>query len=431
MADPMRLRPLLLALLLPACAMTGPEPGEEPTAPAVARAAVPAMTGPAAPRLRRAVLTAPALASGSARIRGAEAAVRAERAGFLPQLSIGADAWSSDDRSGAYLQLSQLVFDAGGTAKRVAAGRAEVAARRMDRVAEAAAAALQAAEAWASLRHAQEIQRLAGDDVAAHDDFLSRTRQRVESGVATEAEALLAQSRRDGAAAALAEAGAARGRAEARFVELFGETPEVGLAALPHPPAPADAAAALRSSPRLAALAAAEQAAEARLAAARAGRLPQILARATADRDDVAGGLSVQYALASGGRRQAAVAEAEAAVAETAATRTALEAELTRRVSEAVTELEAGRLRLTATTGSAETAARALAAVEAQLATGRSRISDLLDAQRDATAARRAHAGAERDLTLAGFALLSATGEVLPYLGIDPAEIAGGAEPAP
>ncbi|MCC6006439.1 MAG: TolC family protein, partial [Rhodobacteraceae bacterium] len=172
------------------------------------------------------------------------------------------------------------------------------------------------------------------------------------------------------------------------------------------------------------------EAARAALEAARAGRRPSLVAavsgrpRAGGGGADVSADLQFRYELSTGGQREAAVAQAEAGLAEQEAEREELRRQILRTLDTVRSDQRTGAARLAAARDALAANEAAREAAREQFAVGRRSISQLLDAQRDVFAAAEALAEAELDLALSGYAALGLTGDILDVFGMPLTDIA-------
>lgn len=293
--------------------------------------------------------------------------------------------------------------------------------------------ALRAVEAHLRLTSERQRLALAERNLTIHREFQAQVEDRVGAGAGTEADLLTARSRLADATARRVTARSRLDRAEAAYREVFGTLP----ADLPRAPAaPAlpsmPDAALVATSPRLRAADASVEAARAALEAARAGRRPSLVAavtgrpRAGGGGADVSADLQFRYDLATGGQREAAVAQAEARLAEAEASRDELRLQILRTLETVRSDQRTGAARLAASREALAANEAAREAAREQFAVGRRTISQLLDAQRDFFAAAEALAEAELDLALSGYAALGLTGDILDVFGVALADVAPG-----
>lgn len=234
------------------------------------------------------------------------------------------------------------------------------------------------------------------------------------------------------AAARLAEARAGLARAEgmtvsaaARFRNLTG-LDAAGLEPLPgNPPLPVtlDAAmdAAKARSPMLAEAEAGLHAAEAAARGARAERLPTVGAFAEAGAvrdqffpdyraDSTTVGVRARWALFSGGRVSAKIAEASSDMLAAEARMRAAELQIEEAVIAAFQDVRTALLVETAAEDQARAAEQALSSVRHEVRVGMKPQLDLLDAEREALGAGVAAAGARTDRIAAAYRLLALIG---------------------
>lgn len=375
----------------------------------------------------RAVTAHPDLALGGAEVRAAQAARHGAEGAFIPDVSVGIGAESSraggvtSSNTSPFLRVSQLVYDAGAARAGLEAARARETQRIADRTGLAAAAALEAVEVWRGVSDTRRLLGLARQNRATLGEIADRIATRAESGAGTAADTLTAQSRLADADTRIAEAQVAARKAEARFASLFGQPP-AGLSMVPAPALPAGGADVLRS-PRLVAAAAAVEAAQADLEAARARRSPRVELGATGQRatgggSDIGLDLSLTYSLDTRRDRIAAVEQAEAALSAAEAARDGLARDISEALAFVRADRDGAEARLRAARSAADSAAGAATARQEQFATGRSSLVDLLDAQRETLRTREVLVAAESDRFLTGYAALALTGDILDAFGI-------------
>lgn len=378
----------------------------------------------------QAVLTHPALSSRNARIRAAEAELEAEQGAFRPQVSIGADSrlrisGENASRSTPLVQVEQLLFDGGEVQSRSAAARARIAGSQSDRIGTASGLALNAVEAALTLAHERRLLALADRDLEVHREFLGQVDERVQAGVGTEADLLSARSRLADATARRAAVENRLARAEAAYLEAFGQAPHgLGTAPAAPPLPPVDDATLIRMSPRMQSIEAEVAAARASLRAVEATRLPRLSvllngAREAGGGSDVSADLRLRYDLSTGGQRRAALSAANSRVQEAEAERLSLERQIARALQDVRADQQSGATRLAAARTALEANRASVEATREQFGVGRRSIGQLLDAQRDFIQASETLARVELDLALAGYAALALTGDILHAFGVE------------
>lgn len=364
------------------------------------------------------------------RIAAASATVIGASGAFRPRVSLGADygvqLTGNDENAGTapYVQLSQLLFDAGASKNRRAAAEARLDERRGDHVVFRSGLAFRAVESYFDIRRHRELVALSAQNVALHRTFLKRVETRVAARAGSQTDALAARSRLADASSRAVSGRAELDRAESVFVEVFGVVP----GSLPVPPAaPAmtrgDVARIADRNPRVVALDSAILAAEADLRTASAGRFPSVKLGVTGRPDDDSGldvnaSLSVSYALTTGGEREAGILAAQANLQELRATRQELLRETERSVAFVRSDQQAMALQLEAANSAVDANRANAEAYVAQFELGRRSIADVLDAQSDYIEAKERLINAQADLSLSGYALLAVTGDILGVFGM-------------
>lgn len=376
----------------------------------------------------RAVATHPDLARGTAEREAARAGREGAEGAFIPDLSIGIGAESShsggvtSSNTSPFLRVSQLVYDAGASRAGLDAARARENQSAADQAGLAAAAALEAIEAWRAVADTRRLLARARDNRATLGDIADRISARAESGAGTAADTLTAQSRLADADTRIADARTAREKAEARYVSLFGHPPR-SLSLVPAPALPGDGKTLVALSPRILAADAGVAAARSELDAARARRRPRVELAATGQRasgggSDIGLDLSLTYSLDTRRERAAAITRAEAALAAALATRDGLAREITEALAFVQADRTGAAARLRAARAATQSAAQAVEARQEQFATGRSSLVDLLDAQREKLRIQEILIAAESDHFLTGYAALALTGDILDAFAI-------------
>lgn len=422
---------LCVPLFLAACSAPPVDaPAEEIPAVAVVVVAETDLTAGAAPvhaqtplgvALQRAITEGPSLAVARAREAVSVAAVTEAEGAWRPSISAGIDAGvstASDPSLVPVLRLSQQIFDGGVSEKEAAAARVRVAQAQAETRSQLARRALAAIRAWEELYLARGLLTIAAEADARNQRFSDQIALRLRAGVGRNADMLRVASRRAEAAALLASAQGRVRAAETRIIELF----DVPLDPAPLPLAPPPVAG-IDRNPALIALEAQERAARRARDAVMASRMPSVFldvtARAPQNSDaSVGAGLRLGYDFGTDGQRSAALASAEAQVAQAVADRELTARDLTRALADARDRSATLAAELGAARNAAETSAAALADAEAQFAGGRVDILDLLELGRDVerTAARAQELASEA--RIAGYVVLYLTGELLEVFGI-------------
>lgn len=422
---------LCVPLFLAACSAPPVDaPAEEIPAVAVVVVAETDLTAGAAPvhaqtplgvALQRAIAEGPSLAAARASEAVSVAAVAEARGAWRPSISAGIDAGVStlsDPSLAPVLRLSQRIYDGGVSEKEAAVAEVRVLQTQAETRAQLAQRALAAIRAWEELYLARRLLVIASEADERNQRFADQIALRLRGGAGRNADMLRVASRRAEAAALLASAQGRVRAAETRMIELF----DVSLNPAPLPLAPPPVAG-IDRNPALIALAAQERAARRARDAVMASRMPSVFldvtARAPQDSDvSVGAGLRLGYDFGTDGQRSAAIASAEAQVAQAVADRELTARDLTRALADAQDRSATLTVELRAARNAAEASAAALTDAEAQFAGGRVDILDLLELGRDVerTAARAQELASEA--RIAGYVVLYLTGELLEVFGI-------------
>ena len=425
---------LLSILILTACAappdLTGVERSlSQGSVGTGVQAAIPRLTqSEFGQRVRAAVETNPNLAQSVTQLDVANANQRAAEGAFLPRVSVGMNARSQRVNSDIadvtpYLRVSQLVYDGGAASGDLAAAKARVFESRGGQLQTAASLALAAIEAYVVVLDRRKILAISADNVEVHEEIVRQITKRTSQGVGSSADVLTARSRMADARTQLADATARTERAEAQFLEVFGQPPGQLDAPVEAPRLTRTDAQIVLDSPQVRRADAALLAARAEQTAAVARRQPGIEIAAFADRDrsnDANFGvdLSFNYEIDSTGQRRAAIAAAEAQVREAEFARETLIREIRRELDFIRSDQQAGAVRLQAARLAAQANAESVAAARTQFTIGRRSLIEILDAQRDYVNAQQRLILSEQSFFLTNYAALSLTGDILDFLGI-------------
>lgn len=399
---------------------------------AVASSGAAAMTLPEAIALAR--RANPDLAQVQAQSDAASARLAQARAGRLPSLTLSAEGASGTSDLGGFfgfgqsdvtpraasLQLRQPLFSGGGVSAAIArAGEGRAAALAEVGGARAMLSA-QVASAYVGVLTAQDMLALGQAQVIQMETIAAQAQLRFKGGEIPRTELDQAMARQAESRAGLARAEGQLARSRAHFVSVVGAEPD-GLEATVVPPgAPSSLdeaiATASQSNSMLLAAQAAERAAQAGVRYARAERLPSLVLTATASSardqffpgyraDGMTVGVQGRWTLFSGGAITGRVDEAGA---ELRAARARLDAARTQ-VREAVIvawgDVATARAVVLAATDQASAATSALDSVRNEVRVGQKPVLDLLDAEREALAARSALVVARGEATVSAYRL--------------------------
>ncbi len=394
--------------------------------------------------LAKTYLENPRLLAARARLRGVDEGVPIARAGGRPRLEARSTAALRRlDRSegGVTLQtlrqsltLEQRLYDGGETAARIAGAEYEMRAERARLEALEQEILLAAIAAYTAVVRDQAVLDLALANERRLHRYLLAVKDRYRFGQVTRTDVAQAETRY---AAAIAERQRAAGRLRASgasYRRVIGDPP--GTLVMPPLPAdlPADLDTAFESLDRHPAVFAARMAlekAERGIAEARARLRPRLAVSAElafADDPDPDSGRQSEAAIAArltiplyeGGGVRARIRQSRQRAT---AARFALD-DARRRIREEITAafeaLETVRARIDSLATRLTAARLALEGVREEARTGARTVLDVLDAEQELFEAQTARTDAERELVLAGFRLLAATGRLTARdLGLD------------
>ncbi|GEM_PF-2371363 len=368
----------------------------------------------------------PTLRAGRAGEAAAAARVEEARSALRPSINLGVTAGMG---AGTPVDvtptttLSQRIFDGSAAQTRIIAAQTRADVAVSDTALRVTERALLALVAWEELHTARVLHDIAESSVARSDDLASRIDRLLSAGAGRTADALRAAARQADARATLASAEGRVAEAEASAREVFGALPAVGP--LPRAPEPSFAG---RASEALRALSSQVEAARADLLARTAERAPTVfldlIGGIDSDNDpDVGAAIRLDYALGTGGQREAAVRAAEAEVARLEAELALLDSDIERALAAAAARDAALSRERVAAREAETTAAQALEDAERGFESGRVDSLDLLDLGRDMDRAATRHAEIAAAHRVAGFERLALAGELLAVLGVDPRRV--------
>jgi outer membrane protein, adhesin transport system len=294
---------------------------------------------------------------------------------------------------------------------------------------------LRAIQVYLEVLRRDVVVTLANDNLAQHDQTLSKIRERFESGVGTKVDVVQTQGRRAQAKSAvmLTQRNAKNGRAE--FFRIIGENPNDLVDPDPITGLPGTLAQALEiaygNNPGLKAAEAELAAAEASRKQAKSGYHPRVdLELGVTRNEDVDGSVGANddesalvrmtYNVYRGGADKARSNEAEArefAARETLrSNRAAVEEDVTliwNELQDIIMRLEYLEAHVVATE-------EVLEVYNEQLSLGKRTLLDLLDVQNELLRARIAYISGQYVELLARYRVLTSTGQLLPTMGITP-----------
>ncbi|MCL1629535.1 TolC family protein [Roseibaca sp. V10] len=410
---------ILAATLLTAC-VTPPDLTALETAVVTREARLPASLadGVFGKAVAQAVTSSPTLGRGEAALRAAEANLLAEGGAFLPQITVGL---RPEDTSGfgvtSFGAISQLLYDGGASAGRETAARARVLGGLAGRLDAGSRATLSSVEAWAGVATAGALLRVSETSLASLEATTAQIEERSSAGLGSSVDALTARSRLANERAAVVAARSEVTRADAIFIEVFGQAPTPGLSLPPQAPRAPEAGA--EGSPTLRRAEAEVLAAEAEHTAALAGRVPSLSVSVSAiPGGSAVAGLASEQLLSPARGRTARVAAADARIDARRVDLDATRRELESRLRILTAERGAVADRLAAARAATEANRANLEMARDQFQAGRRSLIELLDAEREALASERQRILAEHDRAVLGYAILAATGDILDVFAV-------------
>jgi len=361
----------------------------------------------------------PSLAQSRAQADAANARLSQARAGRMPTVVLsGESGWGTTDLGGffgfgrsdvsprgAALEVRQPLFAGGAINAAIERAREGRDAALAKAAGDKALLSAQVAEAYVTVLSAGQLLALQEAQVRRLSKIAEQAALKFKDGETPRTDLDQARARLAGARADFARASGDGARARAHFIEVVGAEPDglEPLSAPPPVPSSLDAAMtdATRSSPGLLAAEALVRAAEAGVRSAQADRLPSLALTASADtvrdqffpgyRDDgYTVGVQGRWTLFSGGLVSGHISEAHADVRAAEAALAAARAQVREAVIGAWQDLQTSRAVVEAAADQATASAGALDSVGNEVRVGQKPTLDLLDAERDALAARNA-----------------------------------------
>lgn len=378
---------------------------------------------PVARTVRGAIFDGPTLRAGRAGEAAAAARVEEARSALRPSIKLGVTTGLGSNASSDVsptTRLSQRIFDGSATRTRILAAETRVDVAASDTALRVTERTIQALAAWEELYTARLLKDIARSSVARNDELSSRIDRLIAAGAGRTADALRAAARRADARATLASAEGRVGEAEATAREIFGVLPT--SRPLPRAPEPAFAG---RASEALRALSSQLEAARADVAARIAESSPTVfldLIGGLDAKDDpsVGAALRFDYALGTGGQREAAVNASEAEVNRLEAELALMMRDIERALASAAARDASLARELVAAREAEKAANQALDDAERGFESGRVDSLDLLDLGRDLDRAAARYAEIAAAHRFVGFERLALAGELLAVLGMDP-----------
>lgn len=376
----------------------------------------------------------PGLTQSAAQADAADARLAQARAGRLPSLTLSGEAARGTTDLGGFfgfgrrdvspraaaLELRQPLFTGGSVSAGIDRARGAREAALAQVGGAKALLAADAAEAYVAVLSAREVEALNEAQVGQMGEIAHQGGLRFKGGETARTELDQAQARLAEARAGLARAKGDVARSRARFVSIVGVEPD-GLDPLPAPPATPVSlneamATALRTSPALLSAQAQARAADAGVRYAQAERFPSLALTATASSsrdqffpgyraDGVTLGVQGRWTLFAGGLIAGRVDEARAGARGAKAGLESARAQVREAVIGAWEDGETSRALVAAAADQATAAASALDSVRNEVRVGQKPALDLLDAVREAHAARTAMVAARGEAVVAAYRL--------------------------
>ena len=378
----------------------------------------------------------PTLGAQRASLRQSEEGYFQARAGLLPSLSatgsVGetVDTWGGapeNDSSSYGLTLNQSIYRGGRTRGSIDASLARIEAARQQLRSTEQSVLLDAVSAHMNVVRDQQVVAIRSNNVEVLAEQLRAARDRFEVGEITRTDVAQAEARLSGARAQLSAAQAALAASRAGYARVTGVDPVEPDNAGPSEQVPAEfadaAEVAINRNPDLLAAQYAEQAAEYGVRVARGAQLPEIGLRASVSEgreSDFSGQgrgtasitANVTMPIFTGGLNRSNVREARAAADQARLSGLTVR----RQVIEGATNAWNNYLAALAVIESSREAVRAneiaFEGVEQEALVGLRTTLDVLYAEQELLNSRLELVRAERDLTVASYALLQAMGQL-------------------
>ncbi|HEY8617440.1 TolC family outer membrane protein [Phenylobacterium sp.] len=412
--------------------------------------AAPAAAETLADAIAMAYETNPVLQSQRAAQRALDESFVQARSGWRPTLNLSAQAAWNDNRtpraalanpafptiqdgnSGqARLTFSQPIWTGGRVAATVSAAQADILQGRENLRRVESQVIGQVIQAYADVRRDQEALRIRQENVSVLQRQLEESNARFEVGEITRTDVAQSQARLANAQAAMQNAEAQLGNSRANYAAAVGRNPgtlepEPSLAFLLPPTVDEAFSVAEQFNPLLRAQQFAEQASRARLAGARAERLPQVAVQSTltfgpAPTDpferglyerDVTTGVTVSVPLFSGGLTSSRIRQA---VERNNADRITIETQrrtVLQQVTQGWNQLIASRANITSTGEQVRAARIAAEGVRQEQQVGLRTTIDVLNAEQELRNAELSQVSARRDEYVAAASVISAMGRL-------------------
>lgn len=369
-------------------------------------------------------------------VRVTDEGVAIAKSGYRPQitgsyvLGHGRTPTSQGNRTtGTFgIELNQMLFDGFQTKNNVAAAETQVFAQRENLRNEEQNRLFEAVTAYMDVYKARQIAVLRERNLAALNEQVRAARARLDVGEGTRTDVAQADARRSTAVAALNAARADVKSAEATYVQVIGAQPDklaAAAAAKNLPSSPSQAfAIATAGHPGILATQYAVNAAGYNVKAKEGALLPSVGLTASASRLDTYNGTTqadgnsasigarVSIPIYTGGRNSAQVRQSKEQLGQARIEVDVVRDQVRQAIGSAWSQLEAARASVKANRDGIAAAQLALDGVIEERKVGQRTTLDVLNAQNDLIDAQVALVESERDVVVASYALLNATGRM-------------------
>ncbi|CAN5908385.1 TolC family outer membrane protein [soil metagenome] len=376
----------------------------------------------------------PMLAQSKALADAADARLVQARAGRLPALTLSGEAGQGTTDLGGFfgfgradvspraaaLELRQPLFTGGAVSAAIERARQGRDAALAQAGGAKALLVAQAAEAYVAVLSAREILALNEAQVRQMGEIAGQAQLKFNGGETPRTDLAQAQARLAEARAGLAHTNGDAANNSTSSISVVGVEPKNRDAMLAPPPNPRSLdeamSTALQTSPALVAAEAEARAADAGVRYARAERLPSLALTATASSsrdqffpgyraDGVTVGVQGRWTLVSGGLISGKIDEARAGARGARSGVDSARAQVREAVTGAWEDVQTSRALVEAAADQATAAASALDSVQNEVRVGQKPTLDLLDAEREALAARSAGVSARGGAVAAAYRL--------------------------
>lgn len=379
---------------------------------------------PFAELVRASVANAPTSSAGVASIVAARSRIKAEKGAFLPQINAETSITSGGDAV-PILRMSQIIYDGGKGAGRVALRRSEARETWLSEISSLSALSFEAVETIVDLDRNRALEEQAQRNLSRTRSLVADLQSRFDAGAGSVADLLAGQGRQSNAESELAQAQTDVALATATWVEVFGAPPS-GIPKIPAAPhlGRRSLEELVARSPRLRGQIAASAIRENEVTLAKRATRPTLSAILETDFNqgtlpsDANARLGIDVPIYRGGIARANIDTAEAGLEQSRAGEEALRRELLRSLAQALEETSSIQGRLASARRAVRTNEKALEAARGQVDIGRGTLVQTLDALRELNTAQTRIIQLQAQARRAEYAVLAVTGDILDALGI-------------